>query len=92
MELTGSHAAADKQFKELENRWPEWYNGWLGNALVLEARHQPQEAEAMRQAAAALGAPSDIGKVGAHGTFGAAEILGILPVLFPQEVLGSSNR
>ncbi len=89
LELTGSHAASDNEFKELENRWPEWYKGWLGNALVLEARHEPQEADAMRQAAVALGAPSDIGNVGAHG---AAEILGSLPVLFPQEVLGSSNR
>jgi tetratricopeptide (TPR) repeat protein len=83
LELAGSHGASDKGFEQLENRWPEWYKVWIGNALILEARQKDQEAAGMRQAAVALGAPSDIAELGEHRPFSDAEIAGVLPVLFP---------
>ena len=83
LELAGSHASSDSEFQKLENRWPEWYKVWLGNALVLEARQQPQEAENMRQAATALGAPPNIADLGQQRPFTDGDMAGVLPMLFP---------
>jgi hypothetical protein len=79
-ELSGSHASSDAVFKQLENRWPEWYKVWIANALVLESRQQPKEAQIMRQAALALGAPSSVVHLGESSL----PLVSALPLLFDQ--------
>ncbi len=83
LELIGSHTNADSEFKQLETRWPAWYKVWTGNALVLEARGRHAEAETMRQAASALGAPSNVANVGRQAGFTSVDLGTALPVLFP---------
>lgn len=82
-ELAGDHAAADGEFKQVENRWPEWYKGWLGQALVLELRGRREEAQTSRQAAIALGAPRELAELGT-GTFDDKDLTRLLPLLFPD--------
>lgn len=84
LELAGSHGSSDSQFKQIENRWPEWYKVWIANALVLEARQQPEEARSMRQAAIALGAPAELVNLGQRSpALASGRLAATLQVLFP---------
>ncbi len=64
LELNGTPASSDAQFRKIESRWPEWYKPWIMHALVLEARRQKEQAEPIRQTAGALGAPDEVLKLG----------------------------
>lgn len=79
LEITGNRERSDVEFKQIENRWPEWYKGWIANALVLQERQQYKRASSMMQTAAALGAPSTtvsgIGRNPSIGTEGLTDAL-----------------
>ncbi len=83
LELGGSHAGSDNELKQIESRWPEWYKVWVANALVLEARGKGGEAQSMRQAATALGAPAELVNMERQSLATAGDLASTLPVLFP---------
>jgi tetratricopeptide (TPR) repeat protein len=51
--------AADRASAEIENRWPEWYAGWVVRAMILEMSSHPDQSLLARQMAVRLGAPAD---------------------------------
>lgn len=81
LELGGQQANSDRELKDIENRWPEWDKVWIAHALVLEARHQSTEADAMRQAAVALGAPAPLLQLGKTSS----DLASSLPLLFNEQ-------
>lgn len=83
LELAGSHASSDSEFRRLESRWPEWYKVWISHALVLEARQQHAEAQSMLRAGNALGPPIAVANLGQQHPFTDAEMVSALPILFP---------
>ena len=48
---------AEKQFSEIESRWPEWYPAWLAHAIVKKKHNQADDARRLFDTAKTLGAP-----------------------------------
>jgi tetratricopeptide (TPR) repeat protein len=62
LDLLGRTADAERLFREIENRWPEWYPAWAAHGIVTKAHNEPEKAQRLLDTAKALGAPA--GKLG----------------------------
>ncbi len=45
---------------DIEKRWPEWYAGWVAQAVVLKLRGKADESRRAFETASALGAPAGV--------------------------------
>jgi tetratricopeptide (TPR) repeat protein len=56
LELDGKGGEADTVLDRIQDRWPEWYPGWLARAAVWKARGREREAAEALRTAGRLGA------------------------------------
>jgi tetratricopeptide (TPR) repeat protein len=58
LEFANRTAAAGQLLSEIENRWPEWWNGWVADGIILATHRRYEEARQRLETAVALGASS----------------------------------
>ena len=81
-EMSGNRAGSDAEFRRIETLSPEWYKVWLAHALVYQSRQQYERAASMRQAALALGASEQAGRIGVNPATDGDVLLGGMRTLF----------
>jgi tetratricopeptide (TPR) repeat protein len=61
--LLGRTGEAERLLGDVENRWPEWYAGWVAHGIVLRAGNHLEDARRVLDTAVALGASADLLKL-----------------------------